>query len=431
MSVVIGLQWGDEGKGKIVDFLAKDFDIVARFNGGNNAGHTVIVHNKTYKFHLIPSGVVRGLTGVLGNGMVIDPKVLVEEINFVKSQGIDIDLIISYKANIIMPYHRIIDRGKENIDRRKRIGTTGRGIGPAYSDKMKRREAIRVDDLISERFCSKLKDVLLLKKDELIVFGIIKDVSEIDSYHREIYNEYKTYAKIIKRYVCDVTDFLYKAKEEGKKILYEGAQGTLLDIDHGTFPYVTSSNPTVGGVFTGLGIPPNFIENVIGVVKSYTTRVGEGPFPTELRGKLAERIREKGHEYGTTTGRPRRCGWLDLVALKYAVRINGVQEIALTKLDVLSGFQEIKVAVAYELDGEKIDYFPASAEKLYKVKPIYVSLDGWRDIGLEEWRKISKEGFVSLPSNARKYIEFIEDFLNVSVRIISVGADRELTIIRE
>ena len=431
MSVVIGLQWGDEGKGKIVDFLAKDFDIVARFNGGNNAGHTVMIKDEVFKFHLIPSGVVRGLVGVLGNGMVIDPGILVNEINSIKNRGINLDLKISYKANVIMPYHKIIDRGKDIKNSSRKIGTTGRGIGPAYSDKMKRNEALRIDDLVSDNFYEKLKDVLNLKKEELIIYDIIRNVAELEDYTKKIYSEYKNYSFILKDYVCDVTEYLYEAHSEGKKILFEGAQGTLLDIDHGTFPFVTSSNPTIGGVFTGLGIPPSFVKKVIGVTKAYTTRVGRGPFPTEIFGRLANRIREKGYEYGTTTGRPRRCGWLDLVALKYSCRINGVNEIALTKLDVLSGLDEIKVAIAYELDGKTIEYFPTSAEKLYKVKPVYTTLKGWEGIDNDEWEKISRKGFEALPDTAKEYIGFIEDFLKVPIKIISVGAERNMTIVRD
>lgn len=431
MSAVIGLQWGDEGKGKIIDFLSKDFDIVARFNGGNNAGHTVVVNNKVFKFHLIPSGVVRGLTGVLGNGMVIDPSVLVKEIEFVKSNNIDPKLKISFKAHLILPYHRIIDRGKESRSGTKRIGTTGRGIGPAYSDKMRRNEALRVENLISSNFYEKIKNVLEMKKDELKSYNIISSDSELKEYGDRIYREYSGYAKILSKYVCDVSSFLFEAKENGKRILFEGAQGTLLDIDHGTFPFVTSSNTTVGGIFTGLGIPPSFLEKVIGVAKAYTTRVGRGPFPTELSGSLGEYIREKGMEYGTTTGRARRCGWLDLVALKYSCDINGVSEIALTKLDVLSGLREIKVAVAYEIDGKVTKSFPSSADKLYKVKPAYETLKGWNKLSKGEWKRIVEKGFDALPYNTIEYISFIEDHLKIPVKIISVGPEREYTIVRE
>ncbi|RLE76550.1 MAG: adenylosuccinate synthase [Thermoprotei archaeon] len=427
--VVVGTQWGDEGKGKIVDFLAKKADVVVRYNGGCNAGHTVLVKDRKFKFHLVPSGVLQGKIGVIGNGTVIDPKVLVEEIEALKHEGIDLKLYISCKAHVTMPYHRIFDRGKEIKRGREKIGTTGRGIGPTYADKMKRTEAIRVSDFISEKFEEKLSRILELKIPELLEYGIIKDEGELESYKREIMEEYSVYAEKLRGFVTDTSLLLNKFLDEGKTVLFEGAQGTLLDVDHGTYPYVTSSNATAGGACTGAGVGPRRINRVIGVAKAYTTRVGSGPFPTELTDEIGDFLRERGHEYGTTTGRPRRCGWLDVVILKYAKRINSLDELALTKLDVLSGLEKLKICVAYEIDGKIVKEFPASISELEKCKPVYIELDGWEEIERSEWREIARKDFEALPKNAKTYVQKIRELVDLPITIISVGPDREETIV--
>lgn len=368
-TVIVGMQFGDEGKGKIIDFLAKDADIVARFQGGANAGHTVVVDSKTFKLHQIPSGIISGKEVMLGNGMVIDPKALIEEINFLKQSGIDVD-----KISISEAAHVVTDAHKELDSKDTKIGTTRKGIGPSYTDKVARR-GLRIIDVVDD------------------------------------YPE-------IKKYVTDVSSKINQAIDEGKNILLEGAQGTLLDVDHGTYPFVTSSNTVAGNACIGLGIGPTKINKVIGVVKAYTTRVGEGPFPTELKDEIGERIRQKGNEFGTTTGRPRRCGWLDLVMLKYAKTINGIDEIMITKLDVLSGLDEIKVCVAYEIDKNRIEHFPLGAKKLAMVKPVYQTFEGWENV----------EG-KSLPKEARDYVYFISKELKSPVKLVSIGPDREDTII--
>ncbi len=440
--VVVGAQFGDEGKGKIVDFLAGKADLVVRFNGGNNAGHTVVVkkekHASTlktlvtekFKFHLIPSGAVRGKKIVCGAGMVIDPAVLVKEIESLEKSGYKPDLLISFKAHVIMPYHRVFDVGKEKTSGEKRIGTTGKGIGPTYSDKMRRHEAIRVCDLISSNFKDKLDFTLKMKVDELIEYGVLSSREQIENYRDQIYGKYSCYAEKIKEFVGDDSLIVNEALDKGLNVLFEGAQGTLLDVDHGTYPYVTSSNAVAGGCCTGVGIGPTRINRVVGVAKAYTTRVGEGPFPTEIKGELADLIREKGGEYGTTTGRPRRCGWLDMVMLRYSKRVNGLTELALTKIDVLSGINPLKICVAYELRDEEITEFPASNEDLEKCEPIYVQVPGWREIEREEWSEIALAGFDSLPREAREYIKFIEGKLDLPITIVSVGPERSETIIK-
>ncbi|CUU05060.1 Adenylosuccinate synthetase, partial [Candidatus Kryptobacter tengchongensis] len=348
--VILGAQWGDEGKGKIVDLLSEDADIVVRYQGGANAGHTVSFDGKTYVLHLLPSGIFHpNVVCVIGNGVVLDPIALIEEIEMVKSAGVDVSgrLFISHRAHLIMPYHKLLDKLYEQGD--DKIGTTGKGIGPSYVDKYAR-VGIRVVDLLDrDVFCKKLRKNIELK-NEIIekIYGETKfDVEKI-------IDEYIEFDKKIDEYVTDTAVYLNRAIKEGKKILLEGAQGALLDIDHGTYPYVTSSSPTAGGASTGSGIPPTKINGVIGVIKAYTTRVGEGPFPTELKDELGDHIREKGHEYGATTGIPRRCGWLDIVSLNYTIMINGIEKLALTKLDVLDELDEIKICVAYELKGKKL-----------------------------------------------------------------------------
>ncbi len=430
-TVIVGAQWGDEGKGKIVDFLAKETDIVVRYNGGANAGHTVKIGEKIFKFHLIPSGVIQRKVAVIANGVAIDLKVLIEEIELLEREGIKLNLLISPRAHLTLPYHKIFDEGKEIKMAGEKLGTTGRGIGPTYADKVKRTEAIRILDLVSEKFCEKLAKVLELKIPELLEFGIIKNKEELENYKQKIIQEYSLYAERIKEFVFDTSLFLNKSLDEGKNVLFEGAQGTLLDIDHGTFPFVTSSNATAGGACTGSGIGPKRIGKIIGVAKAYTTRVGSGPFPTELTDEIGNFLREKGGEYGTTTGRPRRCGWLDVVILRYAKRINGLDEIALTKLDVLSGIKKLKIATAYKLEGKIVEEFPTSISELEKCQPIYIEFDGWERLEQKEWKKIVKFGFEVLPKNAKVYLKKIEELIGIPITIISLGPSREETIIRK
>ncbi|UCC91215.1 MAG: adenylosuccinate synthase [Candidatus Aenigmatarchaeota archaeon] len=420
--VVVGTQWGDEGKGKIVDFLAEDADLVVRFNGGCNAGHTVIVRDKKFKLHLIPSGVVRKKLVVIGNGVVVDPKILLEEIRTLKKMGYEPNLVISEKAHVVMDYHRFLD---SSIDKKLKIGTTGRGVGPAYSDKAGRTGALRIIDLVSDGFEKKMERILEGKKDELLKFGVVEKV--FGEYKNLVLKEYREYAEMIRPYVADTTVLVNRALDNGKKVLFEGAQGILLDLDHGTYPYVTSSNTCAGGACTGAGVGPNRLNRIIGVTKAYTTRVGEGPFPTELKEKVGEKLRDTGNEYGTTTGRPRRCGWVDLVILKYAKMVNGLTELAVTKLDVLDGISPIKLCVAYEINGKRIENFPSLSEDLSKVKPVYIEMEGWEKL---DTGRILKEGYASLPKEAREYLERMEREVGVPTKIISFGSERNETIVR-
>lgn len=373
--VIVGAQWGDEGKGKIVDFLAKDFDIVARFQGGNNAGHTVVVNDKTFKLHFIPSGIISGKEVCLGNGMVLEPEALLNEIHSLEKEGINTSTIaISEKAHVITAEHKELD-GKDT-----EIGTTKKGIGPAYASKITR-NGIRIKDIL---------------------------------------NEYPE----LKKYTGDVSLKLNNSLDENKSILFEGAQGTLLDIDHGTYPFVTSSNTTAGGASTGTGVGPSKIKKVVGIAKAYTTRVGKGPFPTEIKGKEGEYLQKKGNEFGTTTGRPRRCGWLDTVILKYAVRINGINEFALTKLDVLCGLDKIKICTKYKQNGKIIDNLPAD---LSNCEPVYEELPGWGEFD----NSISEKGYDALPKEAKSYIDRIEELTKTKISLISYGPARSDTFIKE
>ncbi len=409
---IIGLQWGDEGKGKITDYFANFVDCVVRYQGGNNAGHTVVVNGKKYKFHLMPSGVLQRKKVVIAHGVVVNPEVLLNEIEMLEGNGFKVDLMLSDRAHVIMPYHILLDGAEEKF-RGKKIGTTKRGIGPCYADKIAR-HGIRVCELIDESLLKeKIETIMPVKERILSAYGMKMD--------KEFFGRYVEYGKKLKKYVGNTISFLNSIIDE-KKVLFEGAQGTLLDIDYGTYPYTTSSNPTIGGIFTGAGVSPKKIEKVIGVAKAYTTRVGEGPMPTEEKGKIGNYLAEKGGEYGTTTGRKRRCGWIDLVALKYACKINGVDEIALTKLDVLDGLEEVKICIAYEYEGKSLQEFPSSIKVLENCKPIYESLPGWNG-------SAGKKRYEDLPLNAKKYIEFIEDKLNTPVKIISTGAGREETIL--
>jgi adenylosuccinate synthase len=418
--VILGAQWGDEGKGKIVDLLSENADIVVRYQGGANAGHTVSFDGKTYILHLLPSGIFhQNVTCVIGNGVVIDPIALMDEIEMVKSAGVDIKgrLLISHNAHLIMPYHKLLDKIYDQGE--DKIGTTGRGIGPAYVDKYAR-VGIKVVDLLDrEILCRKLRKNIEAKNEILEkIYGATKlDVEKI-------IDEYIEFDKKIDEFVTDTALYLNNAIKEKKKILLEGAQGALLDIDHGTYPFVTSSNPTAGGASTGSGIPPTKINGVIGVIKAYTTRVGEGPFPTELKDEIGDYIREKGVEFGATTGRPRRCGWLDLVSLRYSIMINGIDKLALTKIDVLSELDEIKICVSYEINGKKLKSFPTNPEALSKVTPIYETLKGWK----KDLSNISS--YSELPAEAKEFVEAIELFTGVEISIISIGADRKQTILK-
>lgn len=421
--VILGAQWGDEGKGKITDFLSEKADIVVRYQGGDNAGHTVEIGEKQFKLHLIPSGIFyEEKVCVIGNGVVVNPKSLLEEIKYLNEKGIRTDnLRISDRAHILFPYHIKLDELEEKKRGKGKIGTTIKGIGPCYRDKVERKGIRMCDifykDILEEKLRRNIKE-----KNEIIEKLYGESGLDEDS----IVAEYMDYLEKIKKYVVDTTALLNEAIEKGKKILFEGAQGTLLDIDFGTYPYVTSSHPISGGVTVGTGISPFGIKEVLGVVKAYTTRVGKGPFPTELFDETGDMIREKGHEYGTTTGRPRRCGWLDTVMLRYSARINGLTSIVITKLDTLGGFEKLKICTAYELDGKIIKDFPSSLETLKRCKPIYEVLDGWKE---EEIKDVKT--FDELPENAKKYISKIEELTGIKVKIVSIGPNRNATILRE
>ncbi|WP_058953274.1 adenylosuccinate synthase [Clostridium tyrobutyricum] len=421
--IVLGAQWGDEGKGKMTDYLAKEADVVVRFQGGNNAGHTVEVDDKQYKLHLIPSGILyKNKLNVIGNGVVLDPKALFEEINYLKENGVNVtadNLIISDRAHLIMPYHKVLDGIKEKSRGKNDIGTTGKGIGPCYTDKMER-SGIRVCDLMhKEVFYNHLKNNLEIKNEIISkVYGGEK--LNFDS----IYNEYTVYAEKLAPFVRDISVEVYDCVKSNKNVLFEGAQGTLLDIDYGTYPFVTSSSTIAGGVCIGSGIGPTMINGAVGIAKAYTTRVGKGPFPTELNDETGNWIREQGHEYGVTTGRARRCGWIDLVILKTSSRISGLTSFAVTKIDTLGGLDKIKACVGYKLDGKVIDYVPASLEDLAKCEPVYEEFDGW-DENIKDARDYN-----SFPENAKKYIRKIEEFTGTKVSIVSVGPERDQTIKR-
>ncbi len=422
--VIIGAQWGDEGKGKVVDLLADRFDIVARYQGGHNAGHSVYVGDKAFVLRLLPSGIIHeDSTCVLGNGMVIDPKAFFEEIDQMEAQGISVTperLKVSSRAHLIMPYHRALDHTSEERLGNEKIGTTLRGIGPAYEDKAGRR-GIRVSDaLVPDLLKLRIERNLEEANRIIVLYG--REPFRAD----EILAEIEPLVQRLKPFVCETSHYLSEAKKQGKKILLEGAQATLLDVDHGTYPYVTSSNPTAGGAAVGAGIPPHHISGVLGIVRTYATRVGEGPFPTEMldaEEDMANLIRQRGNEYGSVTKRPRRCGWFDAVATKYAAELNGFDSVALTKLDVLDALEEIKVCVGYEIDGKRIDTFPAVSADLNKIKPIYETLEGWQS----ETLGITK--IDDLPENARKYVEFLSNSIGVEIGLISTGPERDQTII--
>jgi len=417
VTLVVGTQWGDEGKGKIVDYFSKDADYVVRFQGGNNAGHTIKVGDEVYKLHLIPSGVIQGKTGVIGNGVVIDPEILINEIEQLKKRGINIKLLISDRANIIMPYHKILDGAEEQYLGKKKIGTTKRGIGPCYSDKVSR-NGIRTIDLIDKQNLNNLLDKILPVKQRIIdIYDMDKKINK-----KEILEKYYNYGKQIKKYISKTHIIINESIKKGKNILLEGAQGTMLDVDFGTYPYTTSSHVIAGGSSTGLGIGPKNIDEIVGIVKAYTTRVGEGPFPTELTDNIGLYLQKNGHEFGTTTSRPRRCGWLDLVVIKHSCMISGITKLAITKLDVLNGLKEIKICSYYSLNNKKIDYFPASIEDVKKCKPIYKLLNGWDKIDSKSSR------LADLPNEAQDYLRFIEREVKLPIMLVSIGPGRTETI---
>ncbi|BEP30405.1 adenylosuccinate synthase [Helicovermis profundi] len=419
--VIVGSQWGDEGKGKVIDYLSKEADVVVRGQGGNNAGHTVVVGDEKYALHLIPSGILYADTmNIIGNGIVFDPEGFLNEIDGLIKKGISVDNIkISDRAHVIFPYHKEIDRLKEEERGKDKIGTTKKGIGPCYMDKVER-SGIRICDLIDEDVFEEIFTKQMKRKNTII--EKIYNAKPLDG--DAILNDYKNYAKKIKRYVDDTGVLVNSAVRENKKVLLEGAQGTLLDIDFGTYPYVTSSHPVSGGFSIGAGIGPNKIEEVLGICKAYTTRVGKGPFVTELNDEIGDRIREQGHEFGTTTGRARRCGWLDTVVVKYAARVNGMTSFALMLLDVLSGFDKIKICTSYKYEDKIIHDYPASLKVLEKCQPVYEEFDGWNeDI-------TSCTSYEELPENAKKYIERLEELVGVPAKIISIGPKRSQTIIR-
>ncbi len=422
--VIIGAQWGDEGKGKVVDLLADRFDIVARYQGGHNAGHSVYVGDKAFVLRLLPSGIIHpDKTCVLGNGMVIDPKAFFEEVDQIKEKGIEVSperLKVSSRAHLIMPYHRALDHTSEERLGNEKIGTTLRGIGPAYEDKAGRR-GIRVADAMSPDIL-KLRIERNLEEANRIIVLYGNQPLRAD----EILAEITPLVERLRPFVCETSHFLAESRKQSKKILLEGAQATLLDVDHGTYPYVTSSNPTAGGAAVGAGIPPHHITGVLGIVRTYATRVGEGPFPTEMldaEEDMANLIRQRGNEYGSVTKRPRRCGWFDAVATRYAAELNGFDSIALTKLDVLDELNEIKVCIGYEIDGKRSVTFPAVSTNLRKIKPVYESLPGWRS------ETLGITNFADLPENARKYVEFLSDSVGVEIGLISTGPERDQTII--
>jgi len=432
LTIIVGTQWGDEAKGKITDLLAQEADVVARYNGGDNAGHTISYQGQTFKLHLVPSGILHPQCQLcIGNGVVVNPQLLLEEIDTLTQAGIDISpqrLKLSDRSHLIMPYHQALDGAAEQARGNSQIGTTRRGIGPAYADKAAR-SGLRVGDMAvhgddeATDFGLRVRNAVAAHNEMLEkVYGQPPLSPE------EVTAQYTAYAERLRPYIADTSLLIHQALESGQRVLAEGAQGMLLDLDHGTYPYVTSSSPIAGGAFTGLGIGPGYPTRVVGVAKAYTTRVGAGPFPTELSGPLGDKIRGTGDqpwdEYGTTTGRPRRCGWLDLVILRYAARVNRLTELAITKLDVLSSFDRILVCVAYDLDGHRLEEFPGHIADLARCRPVYEELPGWgRDImEIKTWG--------DLPPAAQAYVEFVEERIGVPVALVSVGPGREQTIYR-
>jgi adenylosuccinate synthase len=419
--VLVGAQWGDEGKGKATDLLGSRIDYVVKFNGGNNAGHTVVIDGEKYALHLLPSGILTpGCVPVIGNGVVIDLAVLFEEIDALNARGIDTSrLVVSANAHLIAPYNRVLDKVTERFLGSRRIGTTGRGIGPTYGDKMAR-VGIRVQDLFDESILRQKVEAALNVKNQILVKIYNRRTVEADA----VMDEFKMYADRLRPMVADTGLLLSKALDQGRRVLFEAGQATLLDVDHGTYPFVTSSNATAGGACTGSGVPPTRIDRVIAILKAYTTRVGEGPFPTELRDDMGEFLRKAGAEYGTTTGRPRRCGWMDTVVGRYATRINGVTDFVVTKLDVLTGLAQVPICVAYDVGGVRHEEMPMSQSDFHHAKPIYEHLPGW-------WEDISTcRSFEELPANARAYVLRVEELIGARVSTIGVGPGRDEIIER-
>jgi adenylosuccinate synthase len=420
--IVIGAQWGDEGKGKITDLLSRSADVVVRYQGGVNAGHTIVVNGQTFKLHLIPSGILYPKTEcMIGCGTVIDPQVLIAELDQLEALGISTrNLLISETAHVTMPYHRLIDQASEERRGNHKIGTTGRGIGPTYADKSER-TGIRVLDLMNPEGLREQLEWTINYKN--VILEKLYNLPLLDP--KQVIDEYLGYAERLRPYVVDTSLKIYDAIQRRRNILFEGAQGTLLDLDHGTYPYVTSSNPVAGGACVGTGLGPTMIDRVIGIAKAYTTRVGEGPFPTEIDGEMGEVLCTRGAEFGTTTGRRRRCGWFDAVIGRYAVRINGMDCLAITKLDVLDELEEIQVCVAYEIDGERSEHFPSNARKFARCRPIYKTMPGWRT-STSDCRTLEE-----LPKQALDYLKFLAELTEVPIAIVSLGASRDQTIIVE
>lgn len=420
--VVIGAQWGDEGKGKVTDLLSKSADVVVRYQGGVNAGHTVVVKDQTFKLHLIPSGILYPETEcIIGSGTVIDPKTLIEELDRLEALNISTEnLMISQTAHVTMPYHRLIDQASEERRGNHKIGTTGRGIGPTYADKSER-IGIRILDLIDPEGLRKQLNWTINYKN--VILEKLYDLPPLDP--EAVIDEYEQYAQRLRPHVVDASLKIYDAVQERRNILFEGAQGTLLDLDHGTYPYVTSSNPVAGGACVGAGVGPTMIDRVIGVAKAYTTRVGEGPFPTEMTEGIGDVLCDRGAEFGTTTGRKRRCGWFDAVIGRYAVRINGIDCLAITKLDVLDELDEIKVCVAYEIDGTRCDNFPSSSRLFARCEPIYETLPGWQQ------STMNCRTLEDLPKQALDYLKYLAELMAVPIAVVSIGASRDQTIIVE
>jgi adenylosuccinate synthase len=419
VTAVIGTQWGDEGKGKVVDYLAERAKYVVRFQGGNNAGHTIVVDGQTYKLHLLPSGVVSGKTGIIGNGCVVDPFVLVEEIRQLKERGLQFELLLSDRAHLILPYHRALDVAEEGAKGGKKVGTTGRGIGPCYADKASR-SGIHAGDLLKpERLAERVKANVKLKQALLAAHG---STEKLDA--KAILTDLAKATEILRPFINDTVKTLQDAVREEETVLLEGAQGSMLDIDHGTYPYVTSSATASGGMCSGSGLAPKDIGDVVGVVKAYTTRVGSGPFPTELdmdKG-VGKHLSEVGHEVGTTTGRKRRCGWLDLVVVNHAVRLCGVTHLAVTKLDVLSGLGSVQVCVAYQMpDGKKITHIPSDIDDFAQAKPVYQAFEGWASLGDGTWQ--------NLPQEARTFLQFLREKTGAAIKLVGTGPGREQTVV--
>lgn len=420
VAVLVGMQWGDEGKGKIIDLLAEEADVIARYQGGHNAGHTICFDGQQFILHLIPSGIFhKGKLCVIGNGVVVDPSALVEEMQMLEKVGINLQgrLVLSDRANIILPYHTTFDKGREDDTTFQKIGTTGRGIGPSYADKIAR-SGIRACDLRNlEYLRARLKSNYDEKKLVLkSLYG--RELPEFD----QIYDSLLSYSETISPYLGDTRALLTEKIAQNKKVLCEGAQGTMLDVDHGTYPFVTSSNASAGGACTGLGIAPNRVDRVIGVIKAYTTRVGEGPFPTELEGEMGEKLRTDGREFGSTTGRPRRCGWFDAVIAKYAIELNGIDDMVLTKIDVMDKFKTIQVCTGYKHKGKVYDSMPADIDILENCEPVYTEFAGWMQdtVGLQSYN--------ALPDNAKRYIDGLENLSGAGILMVSTGPDRDHTI---